>query len=115
MHAGQKTPAAAPQVPSLRKRRKPAPALAAPKQSGQLLVRLAPHHTALFRFLLEAYDHTAYFTVLEPKTALLKIVFSPHLEKETRTALAEMALSLPFSVEEWPFSRPPLGRKKTLS
>lgn len=116
MHAGQDTPpAAALQVPALRKRRKPAPALAAPELSGRLLVRLAPHHTALFRFLLEAYDHTAYFTVLEPKTALLKIVFSPHLEKETRTALAEMARSLPFSVEEWPFSRPPRGRKKTLS
>ena len=115
MHAGQDTPPAAAQVPALRKRRKPAPALAAPELSGRLLVRLAPRHTALFRFLLEAYDHTAYFTVLEPKTALLKIVFSPHLEKETRTALAEMARSLPFSVEEWPFSRPPQGRKKTLS
>ena len=68
-------------LPTLRRRRKPAPALAAPRQSGRLLVRLAPQHTALFRFLLEAYDHTAYFTVLEPKTALLKIIFSPHLEK----------------------------------
>ena len=47
--------------------------------------------------------------------ALLKIVFSPHLERETRTALAEMARSLPFSVEEWPFCRPPQVRKKALS
>ena len=100
------------QPPSLRKRRKPAPALAAPKMSGRLLVRLAPKDTAIFRFLLEAYDHTAYFTVLESKTALLKIVFSPHLERETRAALAEMAQSLPFCVEEWPLGNLPQECKK---
>ena len=102
------------QPQSLRKRRKPAPALAAPTRSGRLLVRLAPQDTAIFRFLLEAYDHTAYFTVLEPKTALLKIVFSPHLENETRTALAQMAQSLPFCVEEWPLGNLPQESKKTL-
>lgn len=95
-------------LPALRKRRKAAPALAAPRHSGHLLVRLAPRNTALFRFLLEAYDHTAYFTVIEPKTALLKIIFSPHLEKETRRVLAEMSGSLPFELLEWPF---PTGRR----
>lgn len=102
------------QPPALRKRRKPAPAFDAPQHSGRLLVRLVPKDTAMFRFLLEAYDHTAYFTVLEPKTALLKIVFSPHLEKETRTALAEMAQSLPFCVEEWPIASRPQQCKKAL-
>ena len=101
-------------LPALRRRRKPPPALAAPQNSGRLLVRLAPQHTALFRFLLEAYDHTAYFTVLEPKTALLKIIFSPHLEKETRQALAEMSCSLPFELLEWPFGSRPQGRKNAL-
>lgn len=101
-------------LPTLRRRCKPAPALAAPRHSGRLLVRLAPQHTALFRFLLEAYDHTAYFTVLEPKTALLKIIFSPHLEKETRRALAEMSCSLPFELLEWPFAPRPQGRKNAL-
>lgn len=101
-------------LPALRRRRKPAPALAAPRHSGRLLVRLAPKHTALFRFLLEAYDHTAYFTVLEPKTALLKIIFSPHLEKETRRALAEMSCSLPFELLEWPFAPRPQDRKNAL-
>ena len=97
--------------PALRKRRRTAPALPPPEYSGRLLVRLAPQHTALFRFLLEAYDHTAYFTVIEPKTALLKIIFSPHLEKETRLLLAEMSASLPFELLEWPFDTGRRGAK----
>ena len=88
--------------PSLRERRKPAPALPPPTRSGSLLVRIAPEHTGLFRFLLEAYDHVAYFTVLENKTALLRVIFSPHRERETRQALQQMAQSLCFSVHEWP-------------
>ncbi|CAK7021937.1 MAG: hypothetical protein DESF_00907 [Desulfovibrio sp.] len=98
-------------LPALRKRRRTAPALPPPEYSGRLLVRLAPQHTALFRFLLEAYDHTAYFTVIEPKTALLKIIFSPHLEKETRLLLAEMSASLPFEQLEWPFDTGRRGAK----
>ena len=88
--------------PALHERRKPAPALPAPTRSGNLLVRIAPEQTGLFRFLLEAYDHVAYFTVLENKTALLRVIFSPHREREAREALRQMAQSLPFSVEEWP-------------
>lgn len=67
-------------------------------------MRLAAEDTALFRFLLEGYDNTA-FTVLEPRTALLKLVFSPHREEALRRALAEMAGSLEFSVEPWPLDR----------
>ena len=76
----------------------------APQHSASLLVRLAPEHTALFRFLLEAHEHLAYFTVLEHKTALLRVIFSPHLERETREALARMAQSLPITIEEWPMA-----------
>ena len=91
--------------PALRKPRKPAPPLPPPARSARLLVRLAAEDTALFRFLLEGYDNTAYFTVLEPRTALLKLVFSPHREEALRRALAEMAESLDFSVEPWPLDR----------
>lgn len=91
--------------PALRKPRKPAPPLPPPARSARLLVRLAAEDTALFRFLLEGYDNTAYFTVLEPCTALLKLVFSPHREEALRRALAEMAESLEFSVEPWPLDR----------
>ena len=89
--------------PSLRERRKPAPALPPPTRSASLLVRIAPEHTGMFRFLLEAYDHVAYFTVLENRTALLRVIFSPHRQREAREALQQMAQSLPFSVEEWPY------------
>ena len=91
--------------PALRKPRKPAPPLPPPARSARLLVRLAAEDTALFRFLLEGYDNTAYFTVLEPRTALLKLVFSPHREEALRRALGEMAESLEFSVEPWPLDR----------
>ena len=89
--------------PSLRERRKPAPALPPPTRSASLLVRIAPEHTGMFRFLLEAYDHVAYFTVLENRTALLRVIFSPYRQREAREALQQMAQSLPFSVEEWPY------------
>ena len=79
------------------------PCAAPPRHSGRLLVRLAPGDVALFRFLLEAYENLALFTVLERKTALLKVVFSPHAEGAVRAALTEIAASLPLSVEDWPF------------
>lgn len=101
---GKRRADAASLPPALRPRRKPAPAMPAPRHSASLLVRLAPEHTALFRFFLEAHEHLAYFTVLEHKTALLRVIFSPHLEREAREALARMAQSLPFTVEEWPMA-----------
>ena len=101
---GKRRADGAPLPPALRPRRKPAPAMPAPRFSASLLVRLAPEHTALFRFFLEAHEHLAYFTVLEHKTALLRVIFSPHLEREAREALARMAQSLPFTVEEWPMA-----------
>ncbi|MDE7241306.1 DUF4911 domain-containing protein [Desulfovibrio sp.] len=79
------------------------PCPAPPRQSGRLLVRVAPGDVALFRFLLEAYENLAFFSVLERKTALLKVVFSPQQEDAVRAALAEIGASLPLTVEEWPF------------
>ncbi|MDR3358881.1 MAG: DUF4911 domain-containing protein [Desulfovibrio sp.] len=73
-----------------------------PGESGSLLIRLKREHTAMFRFLLEAYENLAYFTVLERKTALLKLVFSPHQRENALRALDEIASSVPLSVREWP-------------
>lgn len=84
----------------------PPPCPAAPRHSGRLLVRLAPADVALFRFLLEAYENLAFFTALERRTALLKVVFSPQQESAVRAALAEIGTSVPLSVEAWPFGRP---------
>lgn len=82
--------------------RRAGPPLPPPRRSARLLLRLTPEHIALFRFLLEAYDNLAYFTVLERRTAPLKLVFSPQRERAVRRALSEMARSLPFTAEDWP-------------
>ncbi|WP_299392170.1 DUF4911 domain-containing protein [uncultured Desulfovibrio sp.] len=73
-----------------------------PSACGRLLVRLEARHTAMFRFLLEVYGHVAAFSVLEPRTALLKVFFSPHCEQAARRALAEIGESIPLDVREWP-------------
>ena len=77
-----------------------------PRQSGRLLVRLAPENVALFRFLLEAYENLAFFTTLERRAALLKVIFSPQQENAVRAALAEIGESVPLTVKDWPFGRP---------
>ncbi|MBD5417717.1 MAG: DUF4911 domain-containing protein [Desulfovibrio sp.] len=84
----------------------PRPCAPPPRHSARLLVRLAPADVALFRFLLEAYENLAFFTVLERKTALLKVVFSPQQEDAVRAALAEIGASVPLTVRDWPFGRP---------
>ena len=85
---------------------RPRPCPAPPRRSGRLLVRLAPADVALFRFLLEAYENLAFFTVLERKGALLKVVFSPQQEDAVRAALAAIGASVPLAVQDWPFPGP---------
>ncbi|MBO4335085.1 MAG: DUF4911 domain-containing protein [Desulfovibrio sp.] len=75
--------------------------------SSCLLVRICPKDIGLFRFLLEAYEHVGYFSVLERHTALLKIVFSPDMEEQARKALEEIAQDVALTMEEYPFA--PLG------
>lgn len=82
------------------------PALPAPCCSARLLVRLAPEDIAMFRFLLEAYDNLASFTVLERRTALLKVFFSPHQENAVRQALTDMGHTVALHVQDWPFPSP---------
>lgn len=83
-------------------RRKPV-ALPPASQSAVLLIRIAPRDVGLFRFLLEARDNLALFTVLDSRTALLKLLFSPHQTDDVRAALAAMQTLLTFDVEDWPF------------
>jgi hypothetical protein len=70
--------------------------------STRLLVHLAPQEVGLFRFLLESYDNLAGFTVLNRKTALLKVFFSPHQEQAARAALSAIAQIVGLQVSEWP-------------
>lgn len=89
------------------------PPLPAPRRCGCLLVRLDPAHVGLFRFLLEGYENLALFTVLERKTALLKLLFSPHSLTAVRAALADIAETVPLRVSDWPL--PPLPPSPPLS
>ena len=67
-------------------------------RSSVLYLQLAPSHMAMFRFLLEAYDNVAMFTVLEPKQTLLKLLYSPHDENYVHEILASMQDKVPFNV-----------------
>lgn len=70
------------------------------QKSASLYLVLAPKDMAMFRFLLEAYDNAAMFTVLDPKATLLKVVFSPHDEVWVKQILASMRSKIVFSVIE---------------
>lgn len=86
--------AAAP-LPSLRRRRDRSVPLPSARESDALYLRLPAERTALFRFLLEAYENVAYFTVLDRKEALIKYIFSPHMRVQAEAALADIARSVP--------------------
>lgn len=85
---------AAPLPSCLRRRRdrsRPCPPVT---DSGTLYLRLPARHIALFRFLLEAWENLAYFTVLDRREALIKVIFSPHMAEEVDLALADMGRAL---------------------
>ena len=87
-----------------KKSRKSGPALPLPRTSLRFLVRLAPQDVAMFRFLLEAYDHLAYFTVLDVRETLLSVVCSPHQEDAVRQTLEDIGACMPLRYEPWPLS-----------
>ena len=87
----------------MKKKRRPF-ALPCPEVSARLLVSLAPSQVGMFRFLLEAYDNLACFSVLNKTTALLKIVYSPHQEQEVLQALDAISRVVPLDVRPWPLA-----------
>ncbi|WBF66705.1 DUF4911 domain-containing protein [Desulfovibrio subterraneus] len=82
--------------------RKPRPPLPAPRWSKMLYATLEPRYIGMFRFLLEAEDNLGYATVVDKYAAVLKIIFSPHQEREMRAFLAGMQQTIPFEVMERP-------------
>lgn len=77
-------------------RYRPPKQLPAAAQSSVLYLQLEPKYMAMFRFLLEAYDNVAMFTVLDPKKTLLKLIFSPHDTKYIHEILTSMQSKVPF-------------------
>ncbi len=72
--------------------------------SSCLLISIHPAKVGMFRFLLEAYEHLAYFTVINKRKAILKIIFSPHQERSVKMALADIGQSIEFTFLPWPSS-----------
>ncbi len=69
--------------------------LPAPKNSSVLYVQVLPKDVGMFRFLLEARDNLALFTVLDRHGAVLKVMYSPHQEKLVKEALQGMTEVIP--------------------
>lgn len=72
--------------------------LPAATRSEHVLRQAAPDQIHMFRFLLEGYDNLALFTVLNRKTGVLKVVFSPHQRAEARAALEAVAEVIPVRI-----------------
>ncbi len=78
-----------------KKRKRPCkPALPPAQCSHFVLVSVPAHAVGMFRFLLEAYEHLAFFSVLNRYKALLQVFFSPHREKAALEALSHIGQSL---------------------
>lgn len=68
------------------------------KNSGHLFITIVPSQVNIFRFLLEAHDNLGFFTVLNRKTSLLKVVFSQDQEEDLHKALAEISSLIPLEI-----------------
>ncbi len=66
--------------------------------SRSIYLEIAPNQVNMFRFLLEAYDNLALFTVLDKYKAILKVFFSPHQEKEVQRTLRDMQSLVDFHI-----------------
>jgi len=70
--------------------------------SARVLVRLDASSVGLFRFLLEAWDNLAGFTVLDREEALLQVFFSPHQESLLHRVLTIIGTEIPLTIMPWP-------------
>lgn len=92
--------------PRKRRPRRPGPPLPPPALSATRYVRIAPSDVAMFRFLLEASDNVGYFTVIDKREALLKVIYSPHQEKELLHVLRSMQETVAFTLVTPPWQPP---------
>ena len=85
-----------------RRRSKLRPLPPAPRRSQRFYVELPPAQVGMFRFLLEAHDNLALFTVLSRQRAVLQLSCAPGREAELRQALADMSLLVAVRLLELP-------------
>ncbi len=65
-----------------------------------LYIKISPSQVGNFRFLIEAYDNLALFTVLDKYKAILKVFYSPHQAKEAKERLVDMQSFVEFEFLE---------------
>lgn len=73
------------------------------QSSFSLIIHLKPEEVGLFHCLLESHGHLAYFTVLEHKTALLRLLFPQNNFHAVQKILNSMREDIIFSVSPWIF------------
>lgn len=86
-----------------------------PKACARLLVSLPPDQAGMFRFLLEARDNLALFTALDPKKALIKLMFAPESMESVIEALTEIKNDISLEWTDWPagsYPGAPAGKEK---
>jgi len=69
-------------------------------RAARLYLHLPSGQVGLFRFLLEAHDNLALFTVLDRHRAAVRLSFPPDQEAAVREALARIAEEVPLQVVE---------------
>ncbi len=66
--------------------------------SSCLYIEIIPSEVGMFRFLLEAYDNIALFTVLDKYKAVLKVFYSIDQGQEVLERLQDMQSILSFQI-----------------
>lgn len=85
-------------MPPRRRKPRAAPCPPPPRFSSRLYLRVERSRVALFRFLLEARDNLAFFTVADPAEAILQLRFSPHQAAQVESFLAEIQDLVPHEI-----------------
>ena len=67
-------------------------------RSEKIYLRIDPQRIAMFRFLLEAWDNLAYFTVLDRYRAVIKVIHAPSRRSEVLAALETGAALAPYDI-----------------
>lgn len=73
------------------------------KKSSHLAIHIPAQNIAMFRFLLEAHDNLALFTVLERGPAILMLSYAAENHEEILNVLIQISDSIEFFWKDWPF------------
>lgn len=68
------------------------------RYSANLIIMLRPSDIAMFRFLLEAYENLAFFTVLDKRQAIIKLIFAGESKNEVMKVLEIIKKSVPLEI-----------------